>query len=179
MGAAPEPPAPRTIAAVCAEIGDRHGFALQPWNVEWADTLVAAWNDPAIAEWNPVPPEPTIGLAQSWIWGTASQNEASVGIDVVMVEMSSGEVAGEIGLQIDPSQGVGEFGFWIASDFRGRGAAKTLCAFATDLAASLELSGLVALVDPANDVAIGLLESLAWPELPTKSERRAFAYRTP
>lgn len=171
--------AARTIAEVCAGIAERNGFMLRPWNVEWAQTLVAAWNDPTIAEWNPVPPEPTIGLAKSWIWGTASQNEASVGIDVVMVEINSGEVAGEIGLQIDPSQAIAEFGFWMASDYRGRGAAKTLCAFATDLAASLELNGLVALVDPSNTVAIGLLESLAWPELPTKSERRAFAYRTP
>ena len=137
MGAEPGPPAPRTIAAVCAEIADRDGFTLRPWDVEWAHTLVSAWNDPAIALWNPVPPEPTLAVAQSWIWGTASQNEASVGIDVVMVDMASGEVAGEIGLQVDPSQGVGEFGFWIASDFRGRGAAKALCAFATDLAASL------------------------------------------
>lgn len=178
MAGRPESASPRTLAAVCARIDDREGFALRPWNVEWADTLVAAWNDPAIAQWNPVPPEPTIGVAKSWIWGTASQNEASVGIDVVLVEMSSGEVAGEIGLQVDPSQAIAEFGFWIASDFRGRGVAKTLCAFAAELAAELELDGLVALVDPGNEPAVGLLEALGWPEVPTKSERRAFAYRT-
>lgn len=170
---------PRSLPEVCAGIADRDGFVLRPWNADWAQTLVDAWSDPVIAEWNPVPPEPSITVAKTWIWGTASQNEASIGIDVVMVDVASGKVAGEIGLQVDPSQAIAEFGFWMASEFRGKGMAKTLCAFATDLASELELKGLIALVDPANEAAIGLLESLAWPELPTKSERRAFAYRTP
>lgn len=177
MGAEPEPPAPRTIAAVCAEIADRDGFALRPWNVEWAHTLVAAWTDPAIAQWNPVPPEPTLGVAQSWIWGTASQNEASIGIDVVMVEMGSGEVAGEIGLQVDPEQGIAEVGFWLSESYRGRGAGRTLLTFAIDLAVQLELTGIVALVDAENAAAIALCQAVGWPELPTKSERRAFAQR--
>ena len=172
-------PLPRSIAEVCSVIPGRDGFAIAPWIVEWAGALVAAWNDPEIARWNPVPPEPSLELATSWISGTASQNEASIGIDVVLVEDETGEPAGEIGLQVDPAQGIAEVGFWLAEAFRGRGVAKTLLTLAQDLAQQLELSGLVALVDADNEAAIKALEAMAWPELPTKSERRAFAYRTP
>lgn len=164
---------------MCADIAHRSGFALRPWNVRWAPALVHAWNDPVIAEWNPVPPDPTLELAQSWISGAASQNEASIGVDVVMVEVDSEEVVGEIGLQVDPGQAIAEFGFWIAEEFRGRGAAKAMVALATDLAAALELQGLIALVDPKNEAAIGLLLAQAWSEVETRSHRRAFAYRTP
>ncbi len=172
-------PAPRTIAEVVARIQSRGAFSLGTWDERWASALVDAWNDPDIAEWNPVPPEPGLELAQSWIRGTSAQNEASVGVDVVMVDETSENVAGEIGLQVDPSQGIAEVGFWLGEAFRGQGVGKPLLAFAQDLAAELELAGLVALVDPKNAPAIGLLESVAWPEVPTKSHRRAFIYRVP
>lgn len=171
-------PAPRTIEAVLLPLDARSGFRLRPWNEDWATTLVDAWQDPEVAKWNPVPPDPSLELAGSWIRGTAEQNEASVGVDVVMVEVSSGLVAGEIGLQVDPSQGIAEVGFWLSAGFRGQGSAKVLLALAVDLAKELELAGLVALVDPANEAAIGLLEAVGWPELPTKTQRRAFAQRT-
>lgn len=164
---------------MCARLESRDGFRVEPWNDTWADVLVAAWTDPEIARWNPVPPEPTIELATSWIHGTASQNEASIGIDVVLVDEGTATPAGEIGLQVDPAQGIAEVGFWLAGAFRGRGVGKTLLACAESLAAELELAGLIALVDADNDAANGLCESTGWVELPTKSERRAWAYRTP
>ena len=175
---------PRSIFEVCNALSPIEGsggsvYALVPWQIGWTQALVAAWLDPEIAYWNPVPPEPTLELAQSWISGTAEQNEASIGIDVVLASVADAAVAGEIGLQIDPSQGIAEVGFWLAEDFRGKGLGKTLLGAAQDLAAELELAGLVALVDPDNRKAISLLEAMAWPELPTKSHRRAFAYRTP
>lgn len=162
---------------MCSTLPEREGFALVPWREEWADVLVAAWNDPEIARWNPVPPDPTFDVAKSWIRGTTSQNEASIGIDAVMVERETSGIAGEIGLQIDPAQGIAEIGFWLASSFRGRGAGRTLLAFGEDLAEALELVGFVALVDADNHRAAGLCEAKGWPELPTKSERRAWAYR--
>lgn len=172
------PPA-RSIAEVCASVPGRDGYAIAPWIEDWADHLVAAWNDPEIARWNPVPPDPSPELAASWIRGTNPQNEASIGIDVVMVHDETNIPAGEIGLQVDPEQGIAEVGFWLAAGFRGTGIGKTLLSAAQDLAAELELAGLVALVDPDNVNALSLLEAMAWAELPTKSDRRAFAYRRP
>jgi len=136
---------------------------------------VAAWHDPEIRKWNPVPPEPTRELAESWIGGTSSQNEASVGIDVVLDR--HGAVLGELGLQVDVAQEIGELGFWVTADARGTGVGRTLIRLAERLAGELELKGLVALVDPANQGALALLGDAGWPEVPTKSKRRAFAQR--
>lgn len=172
-------PPPRTVGEVCDAISARNGYRLRPWEQKWGDVLCAAWLDPEISKWNPVPPEPSIALAESWISGAASQNEASIGIDLVMVDDETDAPAGEIGLQVDPVQGVAEVGFWLAESFRGQGVSKSLLAFAQDLASQLELVGIVALVHADNSAAIAACESMAWPEVPTKSERRAFAYRTP
>lgn len=117
-----------------------------------------------------------MSFARSWIEGTASQNEASTGVDVVMVD-EGGSVLGEVGLQIDPSQAIGEVGFWLVEEARGRGLGSTLLALASLLAARLELVGLVAMTEPANSAAIGLLERCGWVEVPTRSARRAFAIR--
>jgi len=167
----------RSIGEICDRLGPIGGVALRPWRVADAEVLVAAWTDPEIARWNPVPPDPTVELAESWICSTEVQNEASVGIDVVAVR--DGSVAGELGLQVDPAQLIGEVGFWVGADHRGSGVGRTLLTFATSLATELELRGLVALVDSGNVGAIGLLSSMSWPEVPTTSNRRAFAYRTP
>ena len=169
---------------MCVALAPREGpessvYALVPWQAGWAQALLAAWVDPDIARWNPVPPEPTLELAQSWIRGTADQNEASIGIDVVLARAADAALAGEVGLQVDPTQGIAEVGFWLAEGFRGKGVGKIMLAAAQDLAAELELAGLVALVEPANTAAIGLLQEMAWQELPTKSHRQAFAFRTP
>ena len=165
------------MTEVCASIPERNGFRLEPWSEAWAGALVAAWNDPEIARWNPVPPDPTVELARSWTLGTASQNEASIGIDIVMIDDQTRAVAGEVGIQVDPQQGVGEVGFWLAADFRGRGLGTTLLLLAADLAAQIELVGIVALVDRGNTAAISLCKAVGWPEVPTTSERRAFAQR--
>ncbi len=167
----------RSIAAVCDQLTTTGGFRLEPWREAWAGTLVEAWTDPDIARWNPVPPEPSIERASSWILSTASQNEASVGIDVVLVDDHSDTPAGEIGLQIDPAQAIAEIGFWLARPFRGRGIGQTLLSSAEELAKVLELRGLIALVDPANNAAISVCAARGWVEVPTRSHRRAWAYR--
>ena len=165
----------RTIGEVCASIEPVDGVSLRTWTVDDADMLVAAWNDEEIARWNPVPADPTHGLATSWISGTASQRSASSGVDVVMV--SDGDVIGEIGLQIDSEQRVGELGFWLAEPHRGRGLGATMLGLACALGVALELRGLVAMVDPENTAALSLVTRAEWNELPTNSSRKAFARR--
>lgn len=136
--------------------------------------LAAAWADPEIARWNPVPPDTSVEFAASWISGTGAQTAASVGIDVVVTD---GEILGEIGFQIDPERGIAEVGFWIRSQARGQGHGTTLLALALAMAQQLELVGLIALTDANNQAAIAVLTSALWSEVPTKSERRAFARR--
>ena len=165
----------RTIGDVCASIESVDGVSLRPWHVDDADVLVAAWNDAEIARWNPVPAEPTHALATSWIQGTASQRSNSSGVDVVMVR--DGEVIGEIGLQIDRQQQVGELGFWIAASKRGEGLGSTMLDLACGLGGAVALRGLVAMVGPGNPAALSLLRGAGWNELPTQSSRKAFARR--
>lgn len=136
--------------------------------------LAAAWADPEIARWNPVPPDASVEFAASWISGTGGQTAASVGIDVVMTD---GEVLGEVGFQIDPERGIAEVGFWLRAEARGRGHGTTLLTLALAMAQQLELVGVVALTDSNNEAAITLLARVGWSEVPTKSERRAFARR--
>lgn len=165
----------RDISEICDRIGETGGSVFRPWSVADALALVDAWTDVEIARWNPVPPQPSLALAEQWIRSTSTQNEASVGIDVVAVR--GGAVVGEVGLQIDPAQSIGEIGFWVANGHRGSGTGRSLLAFAEKLASELELRGLVALVDPQNVAATALLTAAGWPEVPTKSQRRAFAWR--
>ncbi len=170
-------PAPRSIAEVCDQIEAIDGVSLRPWAPADVHVLLHAWDDERIAHWNPVPPEPTVALADSWIRRTASQNEASVGIDVVLVR--DDDVLGEIGLQIDVEQVIAEVGFWLTDRARGSGVGRTMLTLAQELSSELELRGLIALVHADNDAALGLLARAGWVEIPTTSERRAFAYRTP
>lgn len=165
----------RTIGEVCALIEPVDGVSLRTWTVDDADTLVAAWNDEEIARWNPVPADPTHGLASSWIAGTAAQRSDGTGVDVVMVR--SDEVVGEIGFQIDREQCVGEVGFWIAEPHRGGGLGAIMLGLACALGVALELRGVVAMVDPENTAALSLMTRAEWGELPSKSQRKAFARR--
>lgn len=171
-------PAPRSIEQVCASLTRRGGYGIRPWTRLDAPTLAAAWHDPEIARWNPVPPNPSADLASSWIDSTTSQNEASVGIDVVL-SAPNNEVVGEIGLQVNPEQNIAEVGFWLVKSARAQGRARTLLAFAEDLAAEIEVLGLVGLTDAENTAAAAAMMSVGWVEIPTKSQRRGFAYRVP
>ncbi len=165
----------RSIQSICSGLEAVGDLVVRPWDIDDAPTLVAAWQDEEIARWNPVPPEPSLDLAERWIRSTETQNEASVGIDIVAVR--AGLVLGELGLQVDPAQRVAEIGFWVGSNHRGGGVGRGLLAIAQLLGAELELRGLVALVDPGNGAAAALLISMGWPEVPTTSGRRAFAFR--
>lgn len=162
--------------AVCRSIIAIDAHRLRPWHQADAPLLFAAWEDPEIARWNPVPPDASVSFAETWIRGTATQNEASVGIDVVMVDATD-VVRGEVGLQIDPVRGIAEIGFWLHQGSRGHGYGKTLLALAEGLADRLDIVGLVALTEPDNRAAVGLLDAVGWNEVPTTSKRRAFARR--
>lgn len=171
--------APRSIVELCAAVSRESDYDVRPWSIELASALVSAWTDPEIARWNPVPPEPTLERAENWIRSTETQNEASIGIDVVLATTGSRvEVVGEVGLQVDPVHAIGEVGFWLAAAHRRTGMGTELLHVAEALCGELELRGLVALVDPANSAAVALLSSRGWPEIPTNSDRQAFAYES-
>ena len=179
--------AARVLADLCEQVresGER--YALRPWSESDAQTLADAWADPEIARWNPIPPTPTVEFARSWIAGTATQTEESVGIDVVLVQrdpdplsedVQSDVVIGEIGFQVDQTEGIAEVGFWVGARHRSKGYGRRLLRSGLALASTLGLRGVIAFVDPENRAAVGLLEGCLWTELVTTSNRRAFAVR--
>ena len=163
------------MSAVCASIEPVDGVSVRPWSLDDATTLVAAWNDPVIARWNPVPPDSSIEFARGWIEGAAVQVSTDRGIDVVMIREKA--VVGEIGLQVDRVQPIAEVGFWIGHESRGQGLAAPMLSLAIQLGKAVDLRGLVAMVDPANERTVSLLSGARWAEVSTKSQRRAFAQR--
>lgn len=167
---------PRPLAEICDRLSPIDGHRLRPWDLADAEVLSRAWNDVEIARWNPVPPDTSVTFAASWIAGTGLQNEASVGIDVVMVDVGD-DVLGEVGLQVDPVQSIAEIGFWLTDAVRGQGRGRMLLSLGEQLAQQLELLGLVALTSAENAAAIALLSSSGWNEVPTNSTRRGFARR--
>jgi len=155
---------------------------LRHWRPEDAPALAAAWADPAVAAWNPVPP----GLdAATWIAGAEERWARRLALDLVILPPDEradrragvagrheraeprAVVAGEVGLSgftTDPARA--ELGVWVAADHRRRGlaasAVRTVTAWAlTDLG----LDQLWARTDLTNPAAVALFEHLGWDRL--------------
>lgn len=143
------------------------------------EALVAAWGDPEIARWNPVPAELSPEHAARWIAGTRSQTVTSPSIDVVLCG-PDGMLIGELGLQVDHDRMLAEIGFWVASEHRGRGHGLTLVCLAEQLAPMLGIRRSIAVTHTENDSAVRVLQRAEWPEVATTTaDRRAFVFKSP
>ncbi len=165
---------------IASLLGDTTGDAgLRTWRVGDAPALLAAWNDPEIARWNGVPPEPSVELATKWLTGASRQTTGSPSVDVVLVD-DSDEILGEIGFVIDRQRQVAEVGFWVGGAHRRRGVGSRLLTAARQLAPALELERAFAISETENEAAIALLGACGWPEVATTtSKRRAFLLPAP
>jgi RimJ/RimL family protein N-acetyltransferase len=163
----------QSLAAILEEVPILDDLNLRPWHSKDVPELVAAWADPAIAQWNRIPPEPTTLTATDWISKAAEQTGRSQSIDVV-VSNGDSVLIGEIGLLVDHDRSIAEVGFWIAAEHRGAGLSLTLLRLAEDLISRLGIERAVAVVDPANTTSIAALQRARWPEVATTSNKRAF-----
>lgn len=169
---------PRPLADLCETVGELNGLTLRPWQVGDAEQLSAAWADPEIARWNAVPSDSSVEFARSWISGASTQTSVNRVIDAVAVKPERpDEIVGEVGLQIDRRQRLGELGFWVASPHRRQGHARTVIGLGLLMAKALDLRGAVAMVEPDNEVAQATLLSASWTEIPATGTRLAFAAR--
>jgi RimJ/RimL family protein N-acetyltransferase len=91
-------------------------LTLRPWTTADAATIVECVDgDPELTKWLDLVPQPyTLEDAQAYVTGLGEQAFA-------VTETASGEVLGSIGLQRN-DDGVGEIGYWIRAEARGRGA---------------------------------------------------------
>jgi RimJ/RimL family protein N-acetyltransferase len=90
-------------------------IVLRPFTEEDVPELVAALNDPEISRWTRIPFPYTDDDARDFL---RSKEETAFAI----AAKPTGRLLGGIGLRF-PSDGVGEIGYWVRRDARGRGVA--------------------------------------------------------
>ncbi len=99
---------------------------LRPWRRADRDAVVAAYADPDIQRWHAR--SMTDGEAADWIdsWAERWEQETAAGWAVT----DGSEVLGRMGLnRIDRRDGLGEVGYWMLPEARGRRvASRALCA---------------------------------------------------
>ncbi|MGI9608136.1 MAG: GNAT family N-acetyltransferase [Acidimicrobiales bacterium] len=146
---------------------------LRNWRPADAPALMAAWTDADVAAWNPVPPTPSIDIAERWINGVSNQTSTADAADRVLVD-DAGNVLGEVGLQLDRRRSIAELGFWVATTARRRGVGADLLGRVPALLTELGVERAFAMVDPQNGPALALMERSGWIEVHTTGDRRGF-----
>ena len=100
------------------------------------DAITAACADPEIPRWTLVPDPYRPADARTWIAATELELDAGLGIDWLVVDAEDRLLA-SIGLMgIDRERGVGEIGYWVAREARGRGVAGRAVRLVCEWAAS-------------------------------------------
>ena len=161
---------------------------LRPWELRDAATLVAAWSDPEVRRWLPVPDHPDRAAAADWIAGEADRRRAGLALDLVAVEPVTGpgigsdaaveaaaDVLGEVGLSaFDPEAGAAMIGWWTVDRHRRRGVATEMVRLLTTwaLGPPLGLDVLVAEVEPANPGSVAVALAAGYGEVGRRDDGR-------
>ena len=161
---------------------------LRPWELRDAATLVAAWSDPEVRRWLPVPDHADRAAAADWIAGDADRRRAGLSLDLVAVEPVTGpgigsgvaveaaaDVLGEVGLSaFDPEDGVAMIGWWTVDRHRRRGVATEMVRLLTTwaLGPPLGLDVLVAEVEPANPGSVAVALAAGYGEVGRRDDGR-------
>jgi RimJ/RimL family protein N-acetyltransferase len=135
-------------------------------------SITEACQDPEIPRWTEVPSPYTEADATRWVaeaeqaWG-----EGTGELSLLVVSPATNELLGAVGLRVHDRSGVGEVGYWVRREARGRGVAtratRLLCvwAFATiglsrvELFAAVENAGSRRVAERAGFRQEGVLRS--------------------
>ena len=173
---------------------------LRPWELRDAATLVAAWSDPEVRRWLPVPDHADRAAAADWIAGEADRRRAGLALDLVAVEPGRGvlggpdadpvgrpgngsdvsgeagaDVLGEVGLSaFDPERGAALIGWWTVHRHRRRGVATEMVRLLTTwaLGPPLGLEVLVAEVEPGNPGSLAVALAAGYEEVGRRHDGR-------
>jgi RimJ/RimL family protein N-acetyltransferase len=95
---------------------------------QWAPTDVQVLvecldGDPEITRWLELVPQPyLVSEARTWVKEAASYWHEGTGAPFAVTEAASGEVVGGVGFRwVDLTQAIGEVGYWLRREARGRG----------------------------------------------------------
>lgn len=137
--------------------------ALRPWGARDTDAaaLAAAWADPEVARWNPVPDDASESAAAAWIGREGERRDRGLAVDlVVTVPGQPDTVLGEVGLAlVEQERRWAEVGYWIVADARGQGLAiSALTMFSRWALKDLPIVRLFARTHPNNPAAGRVVE---------------------
>jgi RimJ/RimL family protein N-acetyltransferase len=125
---------------------------LRPRRREDDDAFVAYGRDPEILRWTPVPPGYTLAQARARAAEVDREHAAGRLLFLVIADAATGAVLGSCDIRIpDDDPRVGELGFLLLAEARGRGHATRAVRLLTEYAMrELGMTRVQALVDPAN-----------------------------
>jgi RimJ/RimL family protein N-acetyltransferase len=118
-------------------------IALRPFTADDIPAITAACQDPEIPRWTRVPSPYTEQDARAFVSGAVEGSFA-------IVDARTGELLGSIGVR-QLGDGVGQIGYWITCEARGRGVAtRALGAISRWAFDTLELARLQLITEPEN-----------------------------
>ena len=149
---------------------------LRPWRRDDAGALVAAWNDPEIAEGATPPADRSLTAARRWIDGCTEREHRLLAVDRV-IEVA-GRCVGEVGAsEFDLRRGAALLGWWVAPAHRGQGYASgaviQMCELLFD---RFDCRALVAEIGPANEASIRVAVAAGFTLLRASDDGRPHAY---
>jgi RimJ/RimL family protein N-acetyltransferase len=113
----------RTMAPMLIPLPDPplqdDAVALRPWTMDDAPAVAAACRDPEIPRWTMVPTPYTERNAREYLT-SVRQRELENHLALAMTRTGDGLLVGSITFWL-VKPGVGEFGYWVAPEARGRG----------------------------------------------------------
>jgi RimJ/RimL family protein N-acetyltransferase len=133
---------------------------LRAWRADENDAafLVDGWADREVARWSPVPNEPTSTTARRWLRQAAAVRTAPTAIDLVIVDATSDEPLGEVGVtEVDVERGTAVVGWWLVESARGKGhATRAVDGFASWLFEAFGVSRLAAIITADNVASVAV-----------------------
>lgn len=102
------------------------GVMLRALRGQDVPAITAACQDPGIQRWTRVPVPYREGDARGWIAAMRAREKGGEALELAIADSRSGLLIGAIGVvDLNWRHRVGEIGYWVAPDARGRGVATT------------------------------------------------------
>lgn len=110
-------------------------IALRPWTPDDAQQVHRMVQDPAIPRFMSIPPNHTLSGVQMWLSSRDEELRADQGVSLAIVSASDGTLFGSAGIELScADEQIGEIGYWIAAESRGRGIASATVRLIADWA---------------------------------------------